>query len=161
MHEVKLCNEKKTHIFISSLRVDPNKPDCDLVIDLYTIIIIIIIIIKNLYCTDVCIQNITPRLVKRIGKNMHGKPQLLLVYLRTENDRCDILQDAKLVRKSKNEYARNNVYINPDRTRMESEEFKKHRTSHRQSTSHDISAPQAITVNPNLTTVKTIASPPS
>ena len=146
MHEVKLRDEKKTNIVISGLHDDTNKPDCDLVID---------------FITDIGIQKITPRLVKRIGRNMHGKPQLLLVYLLTENDRRDILQYAKLLRKSKNEQTRNKVYINPDRTNMVIEEFKKHRASQRQSTSPAISAPQAITVNPNLTTVKTIASPPS
>ena len=84
VHEVKLRDEKKTNIVISGLHVNPNKPDCDLVIDLFT---------------DIGIQNITPRLVKRIGKNMHETPQLLLIYLRTENDLHDIFHDAKLLRK--------------------------------------------------------------
>ena len=85
---MKLRDEKKTNFVISGLRVDPKKPDCDLVIDFFT---------------DKGIRNSTPRLVKRIGKLMLGKLQLLLVYLRTENNRRVILHDAKLLRKSKNE----------------------------------------------------------
>ena len=82
MHEVKLCHEKKTNIVISGLRDDPSKSACDLVIDLFN---------------DIGIQNITPRLVKCIGKPKHGKLKLLLVYLHKENDQHNNLHDAKLL----------------------------------------------------------------
>ena len=110
MSELNLREYKKNNIIVSGLRVDPNKADTNLVIDLLN---------------EIGHHNITPKVVKRIGKSTLGKPQLMLVRLATLEDRLNILRDAKLLRQSTCDYTRLNIYINPDRTRIEMEEFKK------------------------------------
>ena len=116
MSELNLREHKKNNIIVSGLRVDPNKNDTNLVIDLLN---------------EIGHHNITPKAVKRIGKSTLGIPQLVLVRLAPLEDRLNILRDTKLLRQSTCDYTRLNIYINSDRTRIEMEEFKKSRTYRR------------------------------
>ena len=55
--------------------------------------------------------SIFPKAIKRIGKSLRGKPALLLVVLPTHEMRQTIVNNAKHLRKSLDEYTRNNVFI--------------------------------------------------
>ena len=94
MSELNLREHKKNNIIVSGLRVDPNKADANLVIDLLI---------------EICHLNIIPKVVKRFGKSTLGKPQLVLVRLATQEVRLNILHDAKLLRQSTCDYTRLNI----------------------------------------------------
>ena len=75
MSELNLREHKKNNIIVSGLRVDLNKTDTNLVIDLLN---------------EIGHHNITPKVVKRSGKSILGKPQLVLVRLATPEDCLNI-----------------------------------------------------------------------
>ena len=145
MSELNLREHKKNNIIVSGLRVDPNKADTNLVIDLLN---------------EIGHHNITPKVVKRFGKSILGKPQLVLVRLATQEDRLNILRDAKLLRQSTCNYTHLNIYINPDCIRIEMEEFKKSRTYRRNQVKKN-SVPGSLPANnpPVMFAVSTIISP--
>jgi hypothetical protein len=141
---MKLRDDKKNNVIISGLRPDENRSDRDLVIDLF----------KDLSFYG------SPMHVKRIGKSLRGKPPLVLVCLSTIDDRRIILRNAKHLRQLTCEYTRANVYINPDRTPMEREEYKQYRAS--RSNNHVASSLLNVhqTAVSEQTLVKFVASSP-
>ena len=56
---------------------------------------------------------------KRLGEQKENKIQPMLVTLPDETTVCSIIENNRKLRHSPDEYTRNNVYINPDRTRGE------------------------------------------
>ena len=145
MSELNLREHKKNNIIISGLRFDPNKADTNLVIDLLN---------------EIGHHNITPKVVERIGKSTLGKPKLVLARLATQEDRLNILRDAKLLRQSTCDYTHLNIYINPDRTHIEMKEFKKSRT-YRHNHAKKNSVPGSLPAynSPVMSAVSTIVSP--
>jgi hypothetical protein len=110
--EMKLRESKKCNVIISGLQLDPHLPDLDLAIKIF----------------DELDVHERPSLVKRIGKSNFGKPPLLLVSLPTETARNNITRNAKRLRHSTDDFIRQNVFVNPDRTRLEIDELKQRRS---------------------------------
>ena len=139
MAELHRRDTKKNNVIVSGLQSVSGANDLNLVSDLFSELGI----------------HVVPTLVKRVGKSIRGQPPLLLVVLPNHDIRSEILHKAKELRHSINVSSRS-VFINPDRTWLEREEFK-HLRSQRQVSSHNL--PPSVSADPCATTVKTIFDP--
>ena len=78
-------------------------------------------------------KQVTVKYCKRIGNvNSNNRPQKLLVTLSNEDDARYLINNAKLLRKSKVEYVRTSVFINPDMTPAEAQAAYECRCARRQ-----------------------------
>ena len=93
---------------------------------------------------------ITPTVLrhKRLGPERNDRPRPLLVVLTTRDQANELLSLAKQLRKSKNLYTRQRVYINPDLTRAEARVAYEERCRRRASNSDPQATPTAPRVPP-------------
>ena len=84
-------------------------------------------------------MNVTPQIekVERCGKLRHdegseSKPRLLKLFMKNARNRKELLQKAKELRNSSNEYVKNNIYLRPDQTLKQQKDSKNLRDRLRQ-----------------------------
>ena len=97
---------RETNVVISGLKQAKNIPDAKLFEDL---------LLKNLKIKE------SPISCRRIGTQMEGKIQPLLVVLSTAESANKIISDAKMLRNSECLYTKQHVYINRFLTKSEAE----------------------------------------
>lgn len=64
-------------------------------------------------------KQVTIKACRRLGKKVPDKTQNLLVTLSSADEATLLLSNAKLLRRSENEFVRRNIFINPDQTPAE------------------------------------------
>jgi hypothetical protein len=126
--EMKLRDAKKCNVIISGLQPALHTSDIDLASNIFRELNVVVL----------------PAYVKRIGKSSFGKPPLLLVSLKSEIDRNNIIRNVKRLRQSADVYIRENIFVNPDRTRLEIDEFKQRRARRATSDSHATHVKQPV-----------------
>ena len=64
-------------------------------------------------------RQVTVKSTRRLGKKIEGKTQNVLAVLSSIDDVSYLISNARLLRQSRNEFVRNNIYINADLTPAE------------------------------------------
>jgi hypothetical protein len=103
--------------------------------------------------------------VRRIGKETTTKPRNLLVYVRSRDQAQNIIQSAKKLRQSDDDFVRAHVFVNPNLTKAEAKaqfEIRQQRrraggiqryASNQQVLTHTTDATQQIALEPQPPTV--------
>ena len=75
-------------------------------------------LVRQLFAVELDL-NTTPKYCKRLGQAADGRIQPVLVMFSSTDHANEVLSRAKLLRKSKQEFVRDNVYINRNLTKVE------------------------------------------
>ena len=123
---------RKSNVIVSGLKPVVGEDDC------------------NLF-SALCEENLSvkPAVIrekcKRLGKEKPDKPRLYLVALHSEDSAKELLRAARQLRKSTDNYTRENIFINADLTRAEAQFAYEQRVARRLHRSTTGSRPQGHT----------------